>query len=120
MIDADERAAMEETVRGRSRTPSRRGEAPNRCRPREARVAGDAPTTPDDAIGIVFGALGATNATATALDDVLASALGRSRAPTSPSSSAVRRWDAPGRSQGSDLHAPGSRPLAPPALASCW
>lgn len=32
---------------------------------------------PDDAIGVVFGALGATNAASTALDDVIASALGR-------------------------------------------
>ena len=78
MIDAAERASMEETVRaaiadalataatGPTSTRSSRSSDGWRC------------STPSraDAIDIVFGALGATNATATALDDVLASALG--------------------------------------------
>ena len=40
---------------------------------------------PRDAIDIVFSELGAANATATALDDVLASVLGAAPAPTAPS-----------------------------------
>ena len=40
---------------------------------------------PRDAIGIVFNALGAANATATVLDDVVVSALGSEPARTSPS-----------------------------------
>jgi hypothetical protein len=56
MIDADERALMEETVRG---------------------ALADAVADGNDAeIAIVFAALGRTNAVATTLDDVLATALG--------------------------------------------
>jgi Acyl-CoA dehydrogenase, C-terminal domain len=63
---------------------------------------------PDDAIAVVFGALGATNAVATALDDVLARALGQEprvdRAVLLPRFAA---WDPPGRIEGSDLQASG-------------
>ena len=75
MIDADERALMDETVRGALAEAVAGG--------------GDADAVlaklgwrellrdePDDAIAIVFGALGRTDAVASALDDVLAAALG--------------------------------------------
>ena len=53
---------------------------------------------PADAIDIVFGALGATNATATALDDVLASALGTEpRADLAVLLPRFAAWDPPGR-----------------------
>jgi Acyl-CoA dehydrogenase, C-terminal domain len=77
VIDAGERAVMAETVRSAIA---------------DAQVAGGAAEIdavlaklgwlemlgeqPGDAIEVVFGALGATNATATALDDLLSSALG--------------------------------------------
>jgi hypothetical protein len=110
MIDADERGVMEATVRGAIADA--------------LATAGDGTDidavlaklgwlemlhdTPDDAIGIVFGALGATNATATALDDVLAWALGREpRADLAVLLPPVAAWDAPGRLHGSDLHATG-------------
>src|SRR5262245_48535368 len=52
---------------------------------------------PDDAIAVVFGALGATNATATALDDVLASALGQEpRAGLAVLLPRFAAWDPPG------------------------
>jgi hypothetical protein len=53
---------------------------------------------PDDAIDIVFGALGAANATATALDDVLASALGQTpRADLAVLLPRFAAWDPAGR-----------------------
>ena len=52
---------------------------------------------PDDAIAVVFGALGATNAMATALDDVLASALGEDpRAGRAVLLPRFCAWDPPG------------------------
>jgi hypothetical protein len=108
MIDAEERALMEETVRGAlADAVATTGED------------GDAVLAslgwlemlreqPADAIDIVFGALGATNATATALDDVLASALGREpRADLAILLPPFASWDAPGRIDGSDLRANG-------------
>jgi hypothetical protein len=75
MIDTDERALMEETVRGALADAIADGEdieaALAKLGWRE--MLRD---EPDDAIAIVFGALGRTNAVATALDDVLATALG--------------------------------------------
>jgi hypothetical protein len=53
---------------------------------------------PDDAIGIVFGALGATGAAATALDDVLQSALGmQPRAGLAVLLPGFARWEPPER-----------------------
>lgn len=74
MIDAADRALMEETVRAAVA-------GADGCQTTDRVLAelgwldmlADAPS---DAIEVVFGALGAANATATALDDVLASALG--------------------------------------------
>ena len=63
---------------------------------------------PDDAIDIVFSALGNANAVATSLDDVLALALGVEPGPERavllpPFAS----WDPPGRLEGGELHARG-------------
>jgi hypothetical protein len=62
----------------------------------------------DDAIEIVFGALGATNATATALDDVLASALGeKPRADLAVLLPRFATWNPPGRIEAKRLEAQG-------------
>jgi hypothetical protein len=110
VIDAEERALMEETVRGAlADAVATAGEEAD----------GDAVLAklgwlemlqdhPDDAIGIVFGALGATNATATALDDVLARALGpEPRADLAVLLPPFAAWDPPGRVAGNDLQADG-------------
>ena len=73
MIDAGERAAMEETVRGAiAAALATAGEGTDvdavLAQLGWLEMLHD---QPDDAIGIVFGALGATNATASALDDGL-------------------------------------------------
>jgi hypothetical protein len=110
MMDADERAVMEETVRG---------------------AIADALATPgesadinavlaklgwlemldhdaDAAIDIVFSALGAANATAAALDDVVASALGlKPRADLAVLLPRFAAWDPPGRIDADALHAEG-------------
>jgi hypothetical protein len=63
---------------------------------------------PDDAVGIVFGALGVTNAAATALDDVLAAALGREPgAELAVLLPPFGSWDAPGLAEGGGLQASG-------------
>jgi hypothetical protein len=63
---------------------------------------------PPDAIDIVFGALGATNTTATALDDVLVSALGtQPRADLAILLPRFAAWDPPGSIDGEDLCAQG-------------
>jgi hypothetical protein len=63
---------------------------------------------PADAIEVVFGALGATNATATALDDVLASALGVTpRAELAVLLPPFAAWDPPGRLAADGAHASG-------------
>jgi hypothetical protein len=61
---------------------------------------------PGDAIDIVFNALGATNATATALDDVVLSALGLEPRPDlSVMLPRFAAWDPPGQIDAYDLHA---------------
>lgn len=106
MIDAADRALLEETVR--------------------AAIAGTEPgepldgvlaklewlemleAEPADAIEIVFSALGATNGTATALDDVLVAALGSEpRADLAVLLPRFAAWDPPGRIDADDLHARG-------------
>lgn len=98
MIEAEERAMMDETVRAAVA---------------EAVAGGDGDLDavlaklgwwellaeePEDAIAIVFGALGATNATATALDDVVVAALGRKpRAGLAVLLPSLCGWDPPGR-----------------------
>jgi Acyl-CoA dehydrogenase, C-terminal domain len=110
MIDAEERASMEETVRGAlADAVANGGET--------ADVDGVLAKLdwlemlrehPDDAIGIVFGALGATNATATALDDVMATALGwEPRADLAVLLPPFGGWDPPGRVGGRGLHGRG-------------
>ena len=110
MIDPAERVAMEATVRGAiADALASAGESANV----DAALAKLGwiemlHDTPDDAIEIVLGALGATNATATALDDVLALALGREpHADLAVLLPPFAAWDAPGRLKGSDLHATG-------------
>jgi Acyl-CoA dehydrogenase, C-terminal domain len=105
VIDADERAAMEATLRAALADG------------READADGVLAKLgwlellrehPDDAIAIVFAALGATNAAASALDDVLARALGlEPRADLAVLLPPFAAWDAPGRIEGKDLHASG-------------
>ena len=75
MIDADERALMEETVRGALADAVAEGDEVDAVLAKLGwrELLRD---EPDDAIAIVFGALGRTNDVATALDDVLATALG--------------------------------------------
>ena len=104
MIDAAERASMEETVR--------------------AALADGAAAVdeilaqlgwlelleaePADAIDIVFSALGATNAAATVLDDVVASALGtKARADLAVLLPRFAAWDPPGRLDADGFHARG-------------
>jgi hypothetical protein len=65
-------------------------------------------TEPPDAIDVVFSALGATNGTATALDDVLVSALGTApRADLAVLLPRFAAWDSPGRIDANELHAQG-------------
>ena len=96
MIDAADRALMEETVRAAIAGADGR-EAVDRVL---AQIGWldmlDA--EPSDAIEIVFSALGAANATATALDDVIASALGaKARADLAVLLPRFAAWDPPGR-----------------------
>lgn len=63
---------------------------------------------PGDAIGIVFTALGATNATATIIDDVVVSALGREpRADLAVLLPPYAAWQPPGRIEDGRVHAAG-------------
>ncbi len=63
---------------------------------------------PGDAVDIVFSALGAANATATALDDVVAFALGQKpRADLAVLLPRFAAWDPPGRIDADDLQAQG-------------
>jgi hypothetical protein len=110
MIDADERAVMEETVRGAIADA--------------LATAGDSAgidavltklgwlemldDSPGDAIDIVFGALGAANATASMLDDVIASALGETpRADLAVLLPRFANWNPPGRIDTDDFEAQG-------------
>ena len=65
---------------------------------------------PADAIEIVFGALGATNGAATALDDVVVSALGtQPRADLAVLLPRFAAWDPPGRIDGERASRAGPR-----------
>ena len=108
MSDANERAVMEETVRGAIADALATDGADIDAVLAKLGWLEMLHERPDDAIGIVFGALGATNATATAFDDVLATALGQEpRADLAVLLPPFATWDAPGRLQGSDVHATG-------------
>jgi hypothetical protein len=110
MIDAHERAAMEQTVRRAiADALATAGEGADvdavLARLGWLDMLGD---EPGDAIAVVFSALGATNATATALDDVLASALGeKPRAGLAVLLPRFSAWDPPGRSGAGELCAEG-------------
>ena len=65
---------------------------------------------PRDAVDIVFGALGRTNAAATVLDDVLASALGvAARADLAVLLPGFATWAPPGRVDGRRAHSSRAR-----------
>jgi len=110
MIDADERAVMQQTVRAA---------LTNALATADEVVDIDAVLVqlgwlkmlddePGYAIDIVFRALGATNATATALDDVVASALGQKpRADLAVLFPPFAAWNPPGRIDADDLQAQG-------------
>jgi hypothetical protein len=109
VIDAGARASMQEAVRGAVAEALVAGTGADVDRvldELEWRELLD--TEPGDAIEIVFGALGATNATATVLDDVLSSALGESpsadRAVLLPP---FASFAPPARIEAGDLHAQG-------------
>jgi hypothetical protein len=110
MIDADERALLDETVRG---AIARALEDTDGGAAIDAVLAQlgwlellDA--EPSDAVDIVFSALGAANATATALDDVVVSALGKEpRADLVVLLPRFAAWDPPGRTAGGQLQARG-------------
>src|SRR5262245_60692270 len=99
MIDANERALMEQTLRAAIADAGSAGENtdvdPVLAKLGWLEMLG---AEADAAIAVVFGALGATNATATALDDVLMSALGEK--PQAGLALLLPRysgWDPPGR-----------------------
>jgi hypothetical protein len=96
MIDADERALMERTVNAALTDAVAAGEGADAVLAKvEWREL--LREEPDDAIAVVFGALGATNAVATALDDVLAAALGHEpRAGLAVLLPRFAAWDPPG------------------------
>ena len=105
MIDAEERALMEDTVRGAlADAVASAGEAADvdavLAKLGRRELLRD---EPDDAIAIVFAALGATNATAAALDDVLTSALGREPRPDlAVLLPRFAGWDPPGTDRGAE------------------
>lgn len=109
MIGPGERAAIEETVRGAIADALAADEGADidavLVKLGWLEMLGG---EPGDAIDIVFGALGAANATATALDDVLSSALGQK--PSSDLAVLLPRfaaWEAPGRIEEGELRAEG-------------
>jgi hypothetical protein len=108
MIDAGDRAMMEETVRGAiadALATAGEGADVDAVLARLGwleMLEGE----PGDAIAIVFGALGATNATATALDDVVVSALGQKpRGDLAVLLPRFAAWDPPARIDGDGVHA---------------
>ena len=109
MIDAVERASMQETMRSALAGALAAGAGADidemLAQLGWLEMLGD---EPGDAIDIVFGALGATNATATALDDVIVSALGgKPRADLAVLLPDFAAWDPPGRIDADELHAQG-------------
>jgi len=105
MIDAAERAAMRDTVRAALAADAGADVDAVLAKLGWREMLGD---EPGDAIDVVFGALGATNAAATALDDVLLAALGRApRADVAVVLPPFAAWDAPGRIDAGEVHARG-------------
>jgi hypothetical protein len=96
MIGADERALMEQTVRAALADALESGAEVDDVLAKLdwLELLRD---EPDDAVAVVFGALGATNAMSTALDDVVATALGaRPRASLAVLLPRFSAWDPPG------------------------
>src|SRR5262245_8052860 len=107
VIGAEERASMRETVRRAIADALETGADVDAVLARLGwlEMLGD---EPGDAIEVVFGALGAANATATALDDVLLSALGMEpRADLAALLPRFAAWDPPGRIDADELSAQG-------------
>ena len=108
MIDAIERASMEETVRSalvNALATAGGGADVDAVLARLGWLEMLA-DEPGDAVDVVFRALGATNARATALDDVVASALGRKpRADQAVLLPRFAAWDPPGRIEARELRA---------------
>ena len=110
MIDASERALLEETVRKA---------IANACATKDGDAAVDEvlaqlgwldllEAAPREAVDIVFSALGHAHATATVLDDVVASALGTApRADLAVLLPPFGTWESPGRIDGNQLRARG-------------
>ncbi len=110
MIDADERAMMEETMREAIADALATADEGADIDTVLAKLGWleMLDDEPDDAIDIVFSALGAANATATALDDVVVSALGRE--PGADLAVLLPRfaaWSPPGRIDAGELQAQG-------------
>ena len=104
MIGADERAAMEQTVRAAIAEAGTDVDAVLAKLGWLEMLDDD----PADAVDIVFGALGAANATATTLDDVIASALGQKpRADLAVLLPRFATWEPPVRIDANELHAHG-------------
>jgi hypothetical protein len=110
VIDVDERALLAETVRRAIADALATGDAGADV---DAVLAGLGwlellADEPGDAIEIVFGALGAANAAATALDDVVASAIGQKPRPDlAVLLPGFAAWSPPGRIDGDALRAHG-------------
>jgi hypothetical protein len=110
MIDAEERTLMQEAVRSAIADALANGDERAGIDTVLAKLGwlemlDDAP---GDAIEIAFSALGAANATATALDDALTWALGeKPRADLAVVLPRFAAWDPPGRIDGDDLRAQG-------------
>ena len=106
MIDPADRASMEETVR--SAIADAEGGAAIDGILGQLGWLEMLDAEPPDAIEIVFSALGSTNGTATALDDVVLSALGtKPRSDLAVLLPRFAAWDPPGRIDGEDLYARG-------------
>lgn len=118
MIDAGERAAMAQSVRlAIAAAPaSADGGADVDRALAEVGWLAMLDDEPGDAVAIVFGALGAANAMATVLDDVLASALGaKPRADLAVLLPPFAAWEPPGHTENDHVHGAG---LATDRIAS--
>jgi hypothetical protein len=121
MIDADERAQMDETVRGALADAAGAGVADADAVLAKLGWREMLEEHPDDAVAVVFGALGRTNATATALDDVLAAALGETPRPgLAVLLPPFGAWEPPGRSGAGGLSAEGLATARAAGAEALW
>jgi hypothetical protein len=108
MMDAGERALLEETARKAIADASRRGREAVDEVLAEIGWLEMLQAEPRAAVDVVFEALGATNGAATVLDDVVVSALGvEPRADLSALLPPFAAWQPPGRTDGSRFDASG-------------